>query len=137
MASHVVAPVSEIPPGTRKLVTLDRREIVVFNLGGEFYALANRCPHLGGSLCNGIQTAIVESPEPGVYNASRPGEMIKCPWHGWGFDIRSGRSWCDLTVAVRQYPACVRSGAVLGESVPNAAETFQVRVEDYYVIVEA
>lgn len=137
MASHVVAPVSDIPPGSRKLVTVSRREIVVFNLSGEFFALANRCPHLGGSLDDGIQTGIVECPEPGIYVETRKGEMIKCPWHGWGFDIRTGRSWCDPdTIAVRQYPAAVRSGAELGPELPKAAETFPVRVEDDYVIVE-
>lgn len=138
MASHVVAPVGAIPPGTRRLVLVNEREIVVFNLGGTFYALANRCPHLGGSLNDGIQTGIVEAPEPGVYQETRKGEMIKCPWHGWGFDIRSGRSWCDPSrFAVRQYPASVRSGAELADISPKAAETFQVRVEDDYVIVEA
>lgn len=137
MASHVVAPVSEIPPGKRRLVTIDRREIVVFNLGGTFHALANRCPHLGGSLADGIQTGVVESPEPGVYVETRKGEMIKCPWHGWGFDIRTGRSWCDpATVGLRQYRASVCSGAALAEAPPKAAEIFQVRIEDDYVVVE-
>ena len=50
---HVVAAVSEIPPGGRKLVEADGRAIVVFNLAGEFFALSNRCPHRGGSLCEG------------------------------------------------------------------------------------
>ena len=50
MASHVVAAVDEIPPGQRKLVEVSGRNIVVFNLGGEFFALNNRCPHRGGSL---------------------------------------------------------------------------------------
>ena len=50
MAKHVVAAVAEFPPGTRKLAQLNGRAIVVFNLGGEFFALNNRCPHRGGSL---------------------------------------------------------------------------------------
>ena len=52
MPSHVVASVDEIPPGKRKLVEVNGRAIVVFNLGGEFYALNNRCPHRGGSLAH-------------------------------------------------------------------------------------
>jgi 3-phenylpropionate/trans-cinnamate dioxygenase ferredoxin subunit len=137
MTSHVVARAADIPPGTRKLVELGRREILVFNLGGMYFALANRCPHLGGSLNDGVQTAIVSSPEPGVYETSRRGEMIKCPWHGWAFDIRTGVSWCDpSTIKVRRYPASVQSGAAIAEMAPRAAETFKVRVEDDYVIVE-
>ncbi|HEV8638476.1 MAG TPA: Rieske 2Fe-2S domain-containing protein, partial [Chloroflexota bacterium] len=47
---HVVAAVDEIPPGGRKIVEVAGRSIGVFNLGGEFFALRNRCPHQGGPL---------------------------------------------------------------------------------------
>ena len=77
MAAHVVAAVAEIPPGTRKLIEAGGRAIVVFNLDGEFFALANRCPHRGGSLFHGIQTGLIESMEPGEYCYSRRGEMVK------------------------------------------------------------
>jgi 3-phenylpropionate/trans-cinnamate dioxygenase ferredoxin subunit len=108
MATHVVAAVDEIPPGQRKLVDAGGRKIVVFNLGGEFFALNNRCPHRGGSLAHGIQTAVVESTVPGEYICSRPGEMVKCPWHGWEFDIRTGKSWCDpARLRIRQYKVAV------------------------------
>ncbi len=95
MAKHVVAAVGDIPPGNRKLAQVNGRAIVVFNLGGEFFALNNRCPHRGGSLCQGKQTGLVESDGAGQYRYSRPGEIIRCPWHGWEFDIRTGQSWCD------------------------------------------
>jgi len=137
MAVHVVAAVAEIPPGTRKLVDAGGRAVVVFNLGGEFFALANRCPHRGGSLYHGIQTGLVESKEPGQYCYSRPGEMVKCPWHGWEFDIRTGKSWCDPDkVKARRYGVSVEKGAKLIEG-PYVAETFRVSVENDYVVVEA
>lgn len=137
MAGHVVATVDQIPPGRRKLVEIAGRAIVVYNLGGEFFALNNRCPHRGGSLFEGIQTGLVESSEPGRYDYSRPGEMVKCPWHGWEFDIRTGKSWCDPSrLRIRQYPVSVRPGAQLVEG-PYVAESFPVRLEDNYVVVEA
>ena len=137
MASHVVAAVDEIPPGQRKLVEVAGRNIVVFNLGGDFFALTNRCPHRGGSLFHGIQTGLVESTEPGRYSYSRQGEMVKCPWHGWEFDIRTGKSWCDPTrMRIRQYPVAVKPGTELVEG-PYKAESFPVRVENNYVVVEA
>lgn len=134
----VVAPVAEIPPGGRRLVDAgEGRRIVVFNLGGEFFALSDRCPHQGGSLCEGLVSGHVSSPEPGVYHYERRGEMIRCPWHYWEFDIRTGRSWFDpRRVQVRQFPAHVETGAALVEG-PYRAETFAVRVEDAYVVVEA
>jgi len=137
MARHVVAPVADIPPGGRKLVLLDGRAIVVFNLAGEFFALNNRCPHRGGSLCQGVTTSVVESAEPGEYRTSRPGEIIRCPWHSWEFDIRTGKSWCDPSrLKARQYPVSVEPGAALVEG-PYVAETYPVSVEDRYVVVDA
>jgi 3-phenylpropionate/trans-cinnamate dioxygenase ferredoxin subunit len=133
---HVVAAVADIPPGGRKLVDVAGRAVVVFNLGGEFFALNNRCPHRGGSLCEGRLSGLVESDEPGHYRYSRRGEIIRCPWHGWEFDIRTGRSWCDpQRLRVRHYDVAIEPGGrvVQGRYV---AETFPVSIEDTYIVVE-
>jgi nitrite reductase/ring-hydroxylating ferredoxin subunit len=90
MSKHVVATVAEIPPGQRKLVTVRGRSIAVFNLDGEFFGLFNRCPHQGGPMCEGILTGLIESDEPGHYQYSRKGEILRCPWHGWEFDLETG-----------------------------------------------
>jgi len=136
MAKHVVAAVSEIAPGGRKLVEVNGRAIVLFNLSGEFFALSNRCPHQGGALCEGRLTGLVESSEPGEYRVSRQGEILRCPWHQWEYDIRTGKSWCDpRSVRVRNFPVTVEPGARLVEG-PYVAETFPVSVEDQYVVVE-
>jgi 3-phenylpropionate/trans-cinnamate dioxygenase ferredoxin subunit len=133
---HVVAAVADIPPGGRKLVEVAGRAVVVFKVGGEFFALNNRCPHRGGSLCQGRLTGLVQSDEPGEYRYSRRGEIIRCPWHGWEFDIRTGRSWCDpQRLRVRQYDVAVEPGVRVVQG-PYVAETFPVSVEDAYVVVE-
>ena len=137
MAKHVVAAVGDIPPSPRRLAQVNGRAIVVFNLGGEFFALNNRCPHRGGSLCQGRQTGLVESDGPGNDRFSRPREIIPCPWHGWEFDIRTGQSWCDPTrVRARPYTVSVQPGTRLVAG-PYVAETVPVSVEDDYVVVEA
>jgi len=136
MAKHVVAAVGDIPPGTRRLAEINGRAIVVFNLGGEFFALNNRCPHRGGSLFQGKQTGLVESDGPGQYCYSRPGEIIRCPWHGWEFDIRTGQSWCDPdSVKARQFKVSVEPGATLVKG-PYVAETFAVAVEENYLVID-
>ena len=134
---HVVAAVGEIPPGGRKLVEVaGGRRVVVFNLGGEFFALGDRCPHQGGSLAAGCVTGRVSSPAPGRYSYARRGEMVRCPWHCWEFDIRTGRSRFDPgRVRTRRYEARVESGAALQEG-PYRAETFVVSIEDDYVVVD-
>jgi nitrite reductase/ring-hydroxylating ferredoxin subunit len=83
MSRRVLARASEIEPGTCKIVTVLGREIGLFNIGGEYFALSNRCPHKGAELCRGMIVALVQSDAPGEYRLSRPGEFIRCPWHGW------------------------------------------------------
>jgi 3-phenylpropionate/trans-cinnamate dioxygenase ferredoxin subunit len=137
MARHIVARTTDIPPGGNKVFGVDGRDIVVFHVNGEFFALLNRCPHSGGPLAQGRLTGLVQSDEPGRYQYSRRGEIIRCPWHSWEFDIRTGKSWCDPSrVKARIYAVSVESGASLVEG-PYTAETFPVTVEDEYVVVEA
>jgi nitrite reductase/ring-hydroxylating ferredoxin subunit len=136
MAKHVIASLREFPAGSRKLVDVRGRKIAVFNIKGEFFALANRCPHQGGGLCDGRLTGLVESGAPGEYRWSRRGEIIRCPWHGWEFDLRTGKSWCEPSkVRARQFNVSVAPGSALVEG-PYVAETFPVSVEDDYVVLE-
>jgi 3-phenylpropionate/trans-cinnamate dioxygenase ferredoxin subunit len=134
---HVVSRVAEIPPGGRKLVTVRDRAIVVFNVHGQFVALNDRCPHGGGSLSCGVLTGLVGSDGPGRYRYTRRGEILRCPWHAWEFDLLTGRSICDpARVKTRQWRVSAEPGATLMEG-PYVAETFPVTVEEDYVVVEA
>jgi nitrite reductase/ring-hydroxylating ferredoxin subunit len=136
MTRHVVATVEEIPPGSRKIIEVGGREIGIFNLGGEFFAIANRCPHEGASLCKGRIVGLVEADEPGAYRYSRRNELVRCPWHGWEFDIRTGKSWCDPgRTKVRSYELNLEEGSALLEA-ELRAETFPVMVEKQYVVIE-
>jgi 3-phenylpropionate/trans-cinnamate dioxygenase ferredoxin subunit len=136
MASHVVAPLADIPPGSRKLVEAAGRPIVIFNVDGRLFAVSNRCPHAGGSLQHAKQVGLITSTGPGEYGYSRKGEIIRCPWHGWEFDLATGKSWCDPgKVRVKNYAVSVEPGAKLVEG-PYTAETFQVSVENDYVVID-
>ncbi len=136
MSKHVVAKVSDVPPGGRWLVTVRGRPIAIFNLAGEFFGLLNRCPHQGGPLCEGLLTALIESDDPGTYRYSRPGEIIRCPWHGWEFDIRTGQSWCEPDkVRVRDYKVEVAPGGRVVAG-PYVAETVPVSIEEEYIVVD-
>ena len=59
MAYHVVSLIDDLPPGGRKVVEVNGRGIVVFNVDGEFFALLNRCPHQGAGLCGGLLTVAI------------------------------------------------------------------------------
>jgi nitrite reductase/ring-hydroxylating ferredoxin subunit len=90
MTRHIVARTTDIPPGGNKVVDVEGRDIVVFHVNGEFFALLNRCPHEGAPLDKAACVARLTSPEPGVYQRSRVGELLRCAWHGWEFDMRTG-----------------------------------------------
>jgi nitrite reductase/ring-hydroxylating ferredoxin subunit len=146
MSRYIVATVEEIPPGGHKIVEIAGRSIGVFNLDGEFFALRNRCPHQGGPLCAGTQAGLVSSSRPGEYQYSRAGEILRCPWHGWEFDIRTGQSWFDpKRVRVRRYEVaieveqpCAEESAPRTDLVrgPYVAETYPVAVEQRRVVVD-
>ena len=137
MARHIVARTTDIPAGSNKVVTIEGREIAVFHINGEFFALLNRCPHEGAPISKAQPVAKLESDEPGQYRRSRVGELLRCPWHGWEFDIRNGRSYFDpRNCKVRSYAVTVTPGEELTQG-RYVAETFPVTVDGSYVIVEA
>lgn len=70
----VVATVGDIPPGSGKTVPVNGVWIALFNVDGTFYAVDNTCPHAGGPLGEGHLTD----------------EIVECPWHGWGFNVKTG-----------------------------------------------
>ena len=149
MGRYIVAPVEAIPPGERRIVEIAGRSIGVYNVNGEFFALRNRCPHQGGPLCNGPVSGFVSSSGPGDYHVTRHGEIVRCPWHGWEFDIRTGQSWFDpRRVRVRNYDVTLEPVAVAAdlaspqatstdlEKGPYVAETYAVDIEQQHIVVE-
>jgi 3-phenylpropionate/trans-cinnamate dioxygenase ferredoxin subunit len=133
---QVVAKASDIKPGASVVVTVKGRDIGIFNIDGDYFALANRCPHAGGPLCQGRIVALVQSDGPGSYRLARHQEFLRCPWHGWEFDIRTGQSWCDpSSTRARQFAITVEPGAQLVKG-PYVAETFPVSVEEDYLVID-
>jgi 3-phenylpropionate/trans-cinnamate dioxygenase ferredoxin subunit len=100
---YIVAAVEELPPGARKIVQVAGREIGVFNINGELYALRNVCPHKAGPLCLGRVRPLVVDAGVGGYDHQRENEILKCPWHLWEFDIKTGRAIHDENIRVKTY----------------------------------
>ena len=71
-----VSTTSEIPVGKMKSVNVKGKEILLVNYGGKYYAIGNRCTHMGGDLSKG----------------SLDGKIVTCPRHGSQFDVTSGHS---------------------------------------------
>ena len=95
MARHVVGPAEAIPPGGRRVVTVAGRSIGIFNVEGRFHALRNSCLHNQAPVCLGEVGATYLPSEPGRYRRGLDGRVLRCPWHGWEYDITTGRNLID------------------------------------------
>ena len=71
---QTVCRVGEIPEGESRVFTVGETRVGVFHIGGQYYALDNRCPHAGASLADGSIEA----------------DVVRCRIHHWGFCIRDG-----------------------------------------------
>ena len=95
MAKHVAAAAADVPPGAVIRVEVAGTAVAIWNLDGEYFGLLDRCPHMGACLSEGVMIGLVEAEKPGRYAYARSGEIVRCPWHGWEFDIRTGKSRFD------------------------------------------
>jgi nitrite reductase/ring-hydroxylating ferredoxin subunit len=143
---YVVARTDEIPEGERLIVKVGGREIGIYHVHGAFYALLNRCPHLGGPLCRGQVVTEITAAVPGEIRGNPDKVYVTCPWHNWEFDIRTGQSyWNPQGLRARPFPVGVEGGEALRQAMDNGsaervsgpyqAETVPVSVESDYVVL--
>lgn len=78
----------EIPVGTIREIRLEERTIALANVDGRFYAIDNVCLHRAGPLGKG----------------KLAGSVVTCPWHGWTYEVSSGRVTFNPEMNVRTYP---------------------------------
>ena len=109
----VALPLAELPPGTSTTVKAFGTTVAVFNVKGQVFALSNHCPHHGGPLCHGRISVAVLPSQPYEYRYGREGRVLICPWHGWEFDIESGRTIFDPAVRVKIYEARIEEGEIV------------------------
>jgi nitrite reductase (NADH) small subunit len=100
----VIGRVADFPEGTHRVVEVDGREIGVFNIGGRFYGLLNRCAHQGGPLCAGKRTTgTLIADDDFRPQWALEGEIIACPWHGLEYHIPTGQCLAFPHIKVRRY----------------------------------
>jgi nitrite reductase (NADH) small subunit len=82
----------EIPAGSIREFQVDGQTLAISNVGGKFYAINNTCLHRGGPLGQG----------------ELDGKIVTCPWHGWQYDVTTGKLATNPAVGVACYPIEVR-----------------------------
>ncbi len=92
-----VAKVSEVPPGTGKVVVVQGHPVALFNADGSFYAVSNVCLHRGGPIGEG----------------SLDGAVVTCPLHGWEYDVRTGKNLQNPAARLRTFRVRVQGDDIL------------------------
>ncbi len=91
-----VAEVDSLEPGTGRTVHVRGRDFALYNVDGEFFAVDDRCTHVGASLGAGFCD----------------GATVHCPLHGWAFDVKTGACKSNPRRPVKTYPTRVTNGWV-------------------------
>ena len=86
-----VCAASDIPEGGKKIVSVEGIEIGIFRVRGNLYGWRNICPHAHAPVCEGVICG-TRLPSPVYeYEYGRDREILRCPWHGWEFDLLTGQ----------------------------------------------
>ena len=112
---HDIGAASDFETGRAYSVKVDDRTLVVVRKGEAFYAMRDRCAHQGARLSNG---RVGGTPLPCLPGSPVPygrrGEILVCPWHGWEYDLKTGRALSAPDRArVRCYPARLEGDRVV------------------------
>jgi len=98
---------ADVAVGKPRLVTIGRIRVGIFQLEDGYAALLNICPHRAGQLCEGPISGTTRQTDKTEFVYERAGEIIRCAWHGWEFDIRSGKCLVDDKLKARTFPVQV------------------------------
>lgn len=91
---------ADLPPGQMAYLDADGLPIALANVAGAIYAFADSCRHEGGPLSAGLLI----------------GDTVTCPWHGWAYSVRTGKSIVPpVGLRLPTYPVVVEDGVIYVE----------------------
>ncbi len=95
---------------------VNNRDYGIYQIKDEYFALRDKCPHRGGSICSGPVTGTalpvdinVEGPK---FVYAHENELIRCSWHGWEFEIRTGQCLADERLKARKVEVTVEDAKI-------------------------
>ena len=106
----LLGPIDSFTEGALEVVSIPGNEIGVLRWRGDLYAMRNYCSHQGAPVCRGRLMAKLTSAAPGRLESDADVPVLVCPWHGWEFDARSGRSLGDERMQLKMWPVHVEDG---------------------------
>ena len=113
MAFQFVATTEEIPDGGYKLIPRGKKEIGLFRRGDSYYAILNYCPHAGAPICEGKVEGVLVASADGTYELQSERLVLRCPWHHWEFEIKTGAPVCNIKQRLKTYKVMVDGNQIL------------------------
>lgn len=107
----------EMADGDRRLIKKGQVEVGVFRIGDQFVAWHNRCAHQGGPVCQGrvfpkVLERLGEDRISAGFCYSEDAMHIVCPWHGYEYDLRTGRNSGNPGLGLRAAEVILRDRSV-------------------------
>jgi nitrite reductase/ring-hydroxylating ferredoxin subunit len=111
----------DFPLDQFRIVMAGPREVgVVRRADGTVNVVRNWCPHKGAEICKSKLSGTTLPGPPGTLAWGHDGEIVRCPWHGFEFDIHTGkRPYTDSKMRLRVYPARIADGEILVDLSPQ------------------
>jgi len=122
-----IGSLSEFADGKIRTVCVDGREVGIARWNGALYAVHNLCTHQSGPVCDGILSGRLTAAFPGDMVIDTRIPILACPWHGWEFDLRTGRALHDAQARLRIFPVRVENDRVLVEVGPTVGAAADAR----------
>jgi nitrite reductase/ring-hydroxylating ferredoxin subunit len=113
--NYRVCAIEDVPPGEKRAYTVKNIPILlVHKQESEFYAIYRICPHQHADFIYSELGGITEASQPGEeIQYKRQGEILRCAWHGFSFDVTTGACLTEPEkLRVRTYPVTVRGNDV-------------------------
>lgn len=107
--------VEDVGPSTPRIVKVGTMSIGIFELEDGYAAMLNVCPHRAGQLCEGPVCGTARETDRTEFIYDRAGQIVRCAWHGWEFDIKSGTCLVDKRLKARTFPVHVEDHEIFVE----------------------
>jgi nitrite reductase (NADH) small subunit len=111
--AHDLGPEDEFELDIFRIFELSGLSVGVVRTQSGWYAIRNRCPHQLAPLCRGVVTGTMLPGAPDEMHFGMAGQVVRCPWHGWEYDLETGKSvFATSRTKVATYPVTLDRGRV-------------------------
>lgn len=109
----IVCPAEDMQEGSRQLIEVNGVEIGLIRAEGVCYAFRNSCPHQGVPMLYGSVVGTMLPSDPHQYIYGNHNEIIRCPLHGWEFNLKTGKAMFSPNVSINMYEVKEEGGEIV------------------------